>query len=376
MKPRIFVSSTYYDLKHVRERLEKFIDNYGFESVLFESDKVTYELDKPIDESAYNEVTLCHIMILIIGGRYGTSITTKNPNQDIKRYEDEYISITRREFETASTKNIPIFIFVDKNVYSEYETFKENQELLEKITSLGKDDKTFSFKFAHVDSVNIFKFIDVVKSKPIKTFDRVEQIENYLQTQIAGLFYLYLDGLQKQKEVQKVLDSVQELSNISLRMNEMLNSVGKKILQNENEGEYKAVIDKQLDMIIDFFADQLSETLSLKEDDEAIDIKLEDDYEQKMSEIIYNTLLKEKAVIPENKLRRERSKWINEFNETVADRINSKLQEINIPLKIEPKQLFNVNFLYHDKVKPFLIKPEDEQKVIERLESEMFFMIP
>ena len=45
----------------------------------------------------------------------------------------------------------------------------------------------------------------------MKTFDKVEQIENYLQNQFAGLFYLYLDGLQKQKEVQKVLDSVTEL---------------------------------------------------------------------------------------------------------------------------------------------------------------------
>jgi hypothetical protein len=37
MIPRVFVSSTYYDLKHVRERIEKFIDNYGFEPVLFDT---------------------------------------------------------------------------------------------------------------------------------------------------------------------------------------------------------------------------------------------------------------------------------------------------------------------------------------------------
>lgn len=28
MKPRVFVSSTYYDLKHAREKIGKFIDNY------------------------------------------------------------------------------------------------------------------------------------------------------------------------------------------------------------------------------------------------------------------------------------------------------------------------------------------------------------
>ncbi|HAV1364053.1 DUF4062 domain-containing protein [Vibrio parahaemolyticus] len=34
-KPRIFVSSTYYDLKHIRNSLEAFIDSFGYESVLY-----------------------------------------------------------------------------------------------------------------------------------------------------------------------------------------------------------------------------------------------------------------------------------------------------------------------------------------------------
>ena len=39
-KPRVFVSSTYYDLKYVRERLERFISAYCFDPILFESDEV------------------------------------------------------------------------------------------------------------------------------------------------------------------------------------------------------------------------------------------------------------------------------------------------------------------------------------------------
>ena len=35
-KPRIFVSSTYYDLKHIRASLSLFIDSLGYESILFE----------------------------------------------------------------------------------------------------------------------------------------------------------------------------------------------------------------------------------------------------------------------------------------------------------------------------------------------------
>ena len=41
-KPRVFVSSTYYDLKYVRERLERLISSYCFEPILFESDDVFF----------------------------------------------------------------------------------------------------------------------------------------------------------------------------------------------------------------------------------------------------------------------------------------------------------------------------------------------
>jgi hypothetical protein len=65
---------------------------------LFESDKVTYQHGKPIDHSAYYEVGLCHIMILIIGGRYGSPSTQANIEDERKRYDEEFISITRKEF--------------------------------------------------------------------------------------------------------------------------------------------------------------------------------------------------------------------------------------------------------------------------------------
>lgn len=202
MVPRIFVSSTYYDLKYVRERLEKFIVNYGFEAILFENDKVTYQHGKSMDQSAYFEVELCHLMILIIGGRYGSPSTLADLEEERRKYDEEFISITRKEFETASRKNIPILIFVDKNVYSEYQTYKENQDFFDQLNA-SLERVSHEFKFAHVDSVNIFKFIDIVKTKAIKTFDKVEEIEVYAKAQIAGMFYLYLESLKKEADNKK-----------------------------------------------------------------------------------------------------------------------------------------------------------------------------
>jgi hypothetical protein len=60
-KPRIFVSSTYYDLRHIRDRLEVFIDTFGYDPVLFESGDIPFRHDVPLDESCYAEIQTYHI---------------------------------------------------------------------------------------------------------------------------------------------------------------------------------------------------------------------------------------------------------------------------------------------------------------------------
>ena len=42
MKPRIFISSTFYDLKYVREDISNFIKTHGFETVMFEDGDIGY----------------------------------------------------------------------------------------------------------------------------------------------------------------------------------------------------------------------------------------------------------------------------------------------------------------------------------------------
>jgi hypothetical protein len=41
-KPRVFISSTYYDLKNVRADLERFVRDKGFDPVLHERGNVPY----------------------------------------------------------------------------------------------------------------------------------------------------------------------------------------------------------------------------------------------------------------------------------------------------------------------------------------------
>jgi hypothetical protein len=53
---------------------------------------------------------------------------------------------------------------------------------------------------------------------------------------------------------------VSELNNVTLRMNEMLTSVGKEILGKDKK-EYEKVIESQLVMLINFFGEQLESSI-------------------------------------------------------------------------------------------------------------------
>src|SRR4051812_29987225 len=104
-RPRVFISSTYYDLKYIRASLELFIESLGFDPVLSEKGDIAYTSDRPLDESCYREVEGSDIFILIVGGRYGSEISSgsKKPKTFFVRYE----SITRKEYDSAAEKDVP-----------------------------------------------------------------------------------------------------------------------------------------------------------------------------------------------------------------------------------------------------------------------------
>jgi hypothetical protein len=368
MIPRVFVSSTYYDLKHVRERIEKFIENYGFEPILFESDKVTYQQGREIDHSAYFEVGLCHVMVLIVGGRYGSPSSQKKYDDERKRYDEDYISITRKEFETANVKNIPILIFVDRNVYSEFQTYKENQEYFEVLHLSGTKTRP-GFKFAHVDHVNVFRFIDQLRTKPIKTFERVEEIEGYIKSQLSGMFYLYLESLKKKSEDNKILDTVSELNNVTLRMNEMITSVGKEIL-GKDKAQYEKVIENQFQIMIDFFGEQFNSFIEFSREftqDELDKIDLDS-----IAKVIYFDALKiDLPKIGQRANFNEATKFNLETNRRISKQIESKLSGIHSELVIVKFSFRQLNRVLHEKVLPFVKNDRDEALIIDELKNEI-----
>jgi hypothetical protein len=369
MIPRVFISSTFYDLKHVRERLESFLNQYGFEPVLFERDKVTYQHGIDIDKSAYQEVTKCHVMVLIIGGRYGTISSPETKQNEDRKKEEEFHSITQKEYITANSTGIPIFVFIERNVYSEYQTYKKNESLFKGILAESKVNKnTENLKFAYVDNANIFQFIDSVIGQPVKTFDRIDEIEHYLKNQFSGWFLMYLESLKVTNQDSKVLDSVKSLNKVVEVMNEMIDAMGKKVLNTDSD-ELKQVNEKQFDIIAGYFSEQVSNYMTF-----ANELPIEElnkiDVSQLVKAFFKIVLNADKIQFPKDMERRERLRVRNQYQSKLISEFNEYLRSVNPNIEMDHCKVMKLQSELETKVKPFIRDESHLTKLIELIRDD------
>lgn len=237
--PRVFVSSTYYDLKHVRSSLDIFVESLGYESVLSEKGDIAYSPDMPLDESCYKEVSNADIFVLIVGGRYGSE-ASEGSKQRNKDFYDRYESVTKKEFGEAILRDIPTYVLVEQSVYSEYHTYLRN-----------KENKSISY--AHVDSVNIFRFIEDILSRPrnnpTQTFEKFSDIQIWLREQWAGLFRELLKRMSDQKKFSELSLQVEGLKEINNTLKTYLESVMRVVSPEDSpkliENEAKRLIERE-----------------------------------------------------------------------------------------------------------------------------------
>jgi hypothetical protein len=165
--PRVFVSSTYYDLKPYRSNIENFITGLGYEPIMHERSGVAYTQTQPLEADCYRELETCEIVVCIIGNHFGSKASESD------------LSVTMEELKTAIRNRKKIYVFVSNDVYIENKTYK-----------LNKDNG--NFKSAYTDNVKIHEFIaellDSTKIHVIMPFDTTEQIIGVLKGQFAGLF--------------------------------------------------------------------------------------------------------------------------------------------------------------------------------------------
>ena len=235
MGPRVFISSTYYDLKYVREDLAKFVESYRFQPILFENGDVGYEPGRPLDESCYSNISRSDMVILIVGGSYGSPATG-----EMKDEFNEYMSITKGEFQAAKEAEIPIFVFIDSAVEAEYQIYIKNQENIE-------SQKT-AISFNATQNVNVFRFINLIRrysNVVVTSFRKTCDIKNFLANQWANYFYSYLVQRKENPSIKEIENSLAKLSEKIEQINLMVDGVAKKLLAEKGSGDYDNIKDTQ-----------------------------------------------------------------------------------------------------------------------------------
>jgi hypothetical protein len=209
--PRVFVSSTFYDLKYIRENLKYFIKTLGYDPVLSEEGNVYYDPATDTTESCINEVPSCQMLVLIIGGRSGGD------------YKGTGTSITNNEYREAVRDKIPVFALVDTSVLSDYNVYRKN------IPNKSVDEA--KIQYPAVDDIRVFQFIEEVRTGSVNNalnpFSDFSDIESYLKQQWAGMMF---SSLTQNNEDQRVADTLSELTEMSEKIEflsgQILNSVG------------------------------------------------------------------------------------------------------------------------------------------------------
>lgn len=189
--PRVFISSTFYDLKQVRNIIGDFVRNIGYEPVMHERSDVAYTQNVPLEKDCYTELSSCDIVVCIVGNHFGSKSLAND------------FSITMNEIRHAIKTQKKVYVFVANNVYIENETYIKNRE-------------SGNFQSAYTDDLKIHEFLADLRAKVtnhvILPFDTIDQIVETLKKQFAGLLQALLQKEASLTEGKTIYD-LQEIVN-------------------------------------------------------------------------------------------------------------------------------------------------------------------
>ncbi len=215
--PKVFISSTCYDLSQVRDNLHEFVESFFYEPVLSEKGDVFYHPDLHTHESCINEIKNCHLFILIIGGRFGGEYKF-----------DESKSITNAEYEAAKIRNIPVFTFIKQDVYNDHRVYQKNKHNQNVVSQIE-----FPSIEKQIYAKDIFEFINYVKKSDTNngffSFEYANDIKNHLGKQWAGMMFNFLDQRIRNNEERMVKQTLDSLALINTKTEELIENIYKKI---------------------------------------------------------------------------------------------------------------------------------------------------
>lgn len=221
MVPKVFISSTFYDLKYARENIGKFVEDFGFKAIRFEAGNIGYTPYETLDVSCYEAMTTSDMAILVVGGKYGSPASGENNEDKFQHYN----SVTRKEFEAAVKNKVPVYVFIERPVFHEYNTYIRNKEQIEQ--------EKISLNFCSVDNVNVFRFIEQIYSItgiPVWPFDHISDIGVMLKQQWACLVLKYLTLMRRGAQVKKVEEPLYPIETAINEIKVLITRIGDKVI--------------------------------------------------------------------------------------------------------------------------------------------------
>jgi hypothetical protein len=221
--PKIFLSSTCYDLGIVREQLRSFFLRLGYDPILSEYSDVLYDPRTHTHTSCIQEVPNADIVVVLIGSRFGGRVIPEALNSiDIENLlkssfdvtilqEPEKLSITQLEVLKAIDATVPVFAFVDEKVMHDHFVYQKNKDIADKI-KFPSIEKPESARY-------IFEFINFLhqrnKGNSVIPFGRIEDIETHLLKQWGSLFQKLLkeqrDNSQETRKLFTISEQIEDI---------------------------------------------------------------------------------------------------------------------------------------------------------------------
>ena len=253
-KPRVFISSTCYDLATIRSELRPYVEGFGYDPVMSDFCDVLFDPREHTHESCVKEISGADIVILIIGSRFGgkhipsvqalidfDEIIKKSSKDQIKDFK-ENISITQIEILKAIEEGIPVYAFVQSDVYRDhliYEKNKSNKMVIDQIVfpSLQKNDT----------APYIFEFINFIthrtSNNAIFSFANLDEIRSQLRAQWASLFQRLLsESLSQDRQTRQYREFSEQIEDLKAVI---LATVGTPHLRDTAKGvlRYRTMLD-------------------------------------------------------------------------------------------------------------------------------------
>lgn len=183
-KPRIFISSTCFDLNDARSELTDFLEKYNFEVLNSQLKNFGVSPKKHSHTACLDQVENADFFVVIVGKRRGGTFVGSEK------------SITNEEYNLAVKRGIPIIVCVDKQVDTTMTLYKKNP--------------TANFSGV-VDDVRIFHFVEYIKSASednwVFQYENVNDIKCILKSQFSYYLLLFSKSLLKNVTKEKKVDS-------------------------------------------------------------------------------------------------------------------------------------------------------------------------